>query len=132
MIDMSRMVVTSCMALGVLLTMSGCATAADASEQRAIPVGRYSTLEAAVPLAPLGSDYYLETIRGLLSGVPHVDQPDADLIQGGKDLCAEMDAGATWDTFALQVDDIGGDRAFYRVVVRAAVMSFCPAHITAL
>lgn len=88
-------------------------------------VGHYSTVESQVRTDGLGANHYLETVRGLLSGVPHEEQADADLIQGGRDLCTEIDNGATWDTFAAQIDSIGGDRAFYRVVIRAAVLSFC-------
>jgi hypothetical protein len=125
-IDMSRNVVTGCALVAGLLTMSGCASAAQGAEQSVpLPIGHVSTVESQVRFDGLGSSHYLDTVRGLLSGIPHEEQSDADLIQGGKDLCAEIDRGATWETFSRQIDEVGGDRALYRAVIRAAVLSFC-------
>ena len=89
-------------------------------------VGRYSTVESAQPL--LDSTTYLSIVRGMLANREHFEQSDAVLIQGAKDLCAEIDAGATWQTFTDQVEQYDGDIAFYRVTIRASVLAYCPQH----
>lgn len=91
-----------------------------------------SVAERPVVAAGLGSDYYLRTVKSLLADVPHAPQPDADYIQGGRDICSQIDAGATWATFAGQIDEAGLDYDLHRAAVGAAIISFCPQHASAI
>jgi hypothetical protein len=134
MVHVRSAVVVGALALSAL-TMSGCATAtADASVavERPVLISRYSTPESATVAPTMTQDTYLVTIAGLLSGRPHADQSDDEYIQGGRDICADFDAGANWDTYSDGIAEIGGDLAFYRAAVRAAIYTFCPQHATRL
>lgn len=74
----------------------------------------------------MAQDTYLQTIRALLAGKPGDAQSDADLIAGGKSICADIDAGATYATFESQMDEYKLNRAVYRVIIRSSVLTFCP------
>lgn len=89
-------------------------------------------IEAPAPASGLGADYYLRTVKSLLSDFEHTPQPDADYIAGGKSICTQIDNGATWQTFAEQIAEYGMDYDFRRQVVGAAVISFCPEHAAIL
>ena len=115
-------------AVGVLAVTSGASAQVDAAQ-----VGRYGTVESAQALLPAtAASEYVLTIRALISSRAHAEQSDADLVQAGKSLCAEIADGATWDTFSAQIAALPGsanasDFAFYRTVIRSAVFAFCPA-----
>lgn len=74
----------------------------------------------------MSQETYLQTIRALLAGKPGDSQPDADLIAGGKSICADIDNGATYATFEGQIDEYKLNRAVYRVIIRSSVLTFCP------
>lgn len=96
-----------------------------------LEVGRYSTVEAAVPMSDAST--YLVTMRGLLVGQVRSNQTDAELIYSAKELCAnEVAHGLTWTTLAQQVRSLGMSQPFYRAYVQAAVTAFCPASLTGL
>lgn len=71
-------------------------------------------------------DTYLATIRALLAGEPGDSQSDATLVEGGKSICADIEGGATAETFEEQIDAYGLNRAVYRVVIRSSILTFCP------
>lgn len=125
---MSRMLVTVGALAAAVLTMSGCAASAQATEAAAaapVAVGHYDTPAEAVPLSP--STTYLVTMRGLLAGQERHDQTDAQLIASGKEVCAnEVAAGLTWESLDKMVKDRGLSVPFYRAYVQAAVEAFCP------
>lgn len=95
-------------------------------EPTAEPAAPASAVKELSVKAAMTQEDYLVTIKGLLSGREHVAQSDADYIQGGKDICGNIADGATMTSFMEQTDQIGGDRAFYRAVVRVSVYTFCP------
>jgi len=112
------------------VVFGGMAMATAAPQTVAPQVGRYSTAESAVPLS--AASEYVATIRGLVASRDHAEQTDAEIIKAGRDLCAEIKAGATWDTFTEQMNAYPGsikpsDFSFYRTVIRSAVFAFCPA-----
>lgn len=104
----------------------GCTAAAPSVDTQAVKVA--DVAERPVLAAGLGPDYYLRTVKSLLADVPHTPQPDADYIQGGRDICTQIDDGATWATFAGQIDEAGLDYDLHRAAVGAAIISFCPRH----
>lgn len=84
---------------------------------------------AAVAWVPTMSQAtYLATIRALLAGEPGDSQSDATLVDGGKSICADVDNGATADTFEEQMDTYDLNRAVYRVIIRSSILTFCPQH----
>jgi hypothetical protein len=85
-----------------------------------------STRDTLVTPGAMDQETYLATIRGLLAGKDGASQSDDDLIAGGKSICSDIDAGATSATFEKQIVDYGLDRAVYRTVIRASIMTFCP------
>lgn len=104
----------------------GCTAAAPSVDTQPIKVA--AVAERPVLAAGLGSDYYLRTVKSLLADVPHTVQPDADYIQGGRDICTQIDNGSTWATFAGQINEAGLDYDLHRAAVGAAIISFCPQH----
>lgn len=119
--------IAAALAFGAVLAVGP----AQAEPRVEVSVGRYSTIEAATPVT-MTQDDYLITIKGLLSGREHVDQSDEEYVQGGKDICADIDNGSTMTSFLEQVAPYGGDPAFYRAAIRAAVYTFCPADAAVL
>lgn len=83
---------------------------------------------AAAAAPTMTQDTYLATIRALLAGEPGDSQSDATLVEGGKSICADIEGGATAETFEEQIDVYGLNRAIYRVVIRSSVLTFCPQH----
>jgi len=73
---------------------------------------------------------YLATMRALLVGHPGQDQSDATLIEGGRSICAQIEDGATRQTFEAQLVEFDLDRTVYRVIIRSSIKTFCPEHIT--
>jgi len=72
---------------------------------------------------------YIATMRALLVGHPGQDQSDVTLIDGGRSICMQIEAGATRQTFEAQLVEFDLDRTVYRVIVRSAIKTFCPQHI---
>jgi len=108
------------------LTAMTTATAAEPAQ-----VGRYSTVESAVPLAPTAA--YLITMRGLLVGQAIHNQTDPELIASGQAVCAnEVAAGLTWATLPDLVAKWDLSLAFTRAYVTTAVVTFCPGSLLAM
>lgn len=103
------------------VALLGTTTAASAGPKQAEPAN--STVVPAMT-----QDTYLSTIRALLAGEPGDAQSDATLIDGGKSICSDIDAGATYDTFEDQMDEYQLNRAVYRVIIRSSVLTFCSQH----
>lgn len=83
---------------------------------------------APAPAVSAGEAAFLLTIRGLLAGKPGDAQSDATLIAGGKSICADIDAGATSETFKGMVKEYDLNRAVYRLILSTSITAFCPAH----
>lgn len=105
-------------------------TGAVAAPRRPAAVGRYSTPESAVPLTP--QQEYVTTVRGLAAAAGYAEQTAAEYIQGGRDICAQFDAGDTWTDFRAFVTEYGLDYNIHRAYAWAAVRTFCPEQTAAL
>lgn len=133
MID-SRVRLVSGTALVVCLSgVTGSAIAA--SEASAAPVVEHAATlpvaSAAVPVAgyPTMSEHtYLAAIHALLAGRPHAEQPDSQYTQGGRDICAQIDAGDTWADFLADADEYDLDVGFHRAAIDLATATYCPQH----
>ena len=89
-----------------------------------------AAVEVAAPEpARISEGAFVAVMRGLLGDGPGSEQTDADLINGGRSICAEVSDGATWQTFSRQIEEVGGDFTFYRAAIRASVEAFCPASV---
>lgn len=89
-------------------------------------MGRYSTVESQDISTSWADRYYVGTIRSLIAGVPHEEQDDSTMIQGGHDTCAQIDAGETWESFAATAQAFDLDWQMHRVAISAAVTAYCP------
>lgn len=106
----------------IALAAIGLATSATAKPElptRNIAAGAYYTMSERA---------YLTTVRALLAGIPHAEQTNAQYIQGGKDICAQIDSGATWRDFLADADRYDLDVEFHRATIDAATATFCPQH----
>jgi|SRR5665647_721111 len=126
---MFRSVAKACVMLATVGVLSG-SVATSAVAEAPGTVGRYSTPAEAVPLTP--RQEYLTTVRALATSAGYAEQTAAEYIQGGRDTCAQFDAGDDWADFRAFVAEYGVDYEIHRAYVWAAVRTFCPEHTAAL
>lgn len=110
------------------LALIGLTAITASSAQAGAPRAEITAASTQLADAPRAMDQetYLATIRGLLAGEPGAEQPDSDLIAGGESICSDIDNGATSATFEQQIVDYDLNRAVYRTIIRASIMTFCP------
>lgn len=112
-------------ALLAALAIAGGATLAGSAAQADAPAAS----KTLVAPARMSERDYVATIRKLLAPIQPAaqQQSDAQLIAGGKDICAQLSGGATWQDFMADIDRYDLDPNFHIPAVVAAVRTFCPA-----
>lgn len=116
----ARWAVIALVALVVVLALGACQrTPAPPSDPAPV------VTESPAPTVDPTVAAYLRDVREAMAEHGPGGQTDADLIASGRAICADLDTGATAQTFAEQIAEYDLDAEVYTAAISAAVDAFC-------
>lgn len=69
---------------------------------------------------------FVAQVRPLVAGTPGADRTDAEIVNSGKHVCAEIEAGTTAADYRAMFVRYGVDAVKEHMLVGLSVLTFCP------